>query len=210
MTMTPEFNDKQQNILQVAEKLFAEKGFDGTSIRDIAKEANVNIAMISYYFGSKEKMLEALVLSRMADLKILLTNLAKETTSPLEKIEKLIELYVSRICNNRGIYKIMYFELNTQQRLKSMEVFSEIKKSNLEQIAKIITEGQEKGMFSKKVNTTLIPTTIVGTFFHFNLNDTFYTELLGLKTDNELDHYIKNDLTKHIQQTIKALLLHAN
>jgi AcrR family transcriptional regulator len=210
MTMTPEFNDKQQNILQVAEKLFAEKGFDGTSIRDIAKEANVNIAMISYYFGSKEKMLEALVLSRMADLKILLTNLAKETTSPLEKIEKLIELYVSRICNNRGIYKIMYFELNTQQRLKSMEVFSEIKKSNLEQIAKIITEGQEIGMFSKKVNTTLIPTTIVGTFFHFNLNDTFYTELLGLKTDNELDHYIKNDLTKHIQQTIKALLLHAN
>jgi AcrR family transcriptional regulator len=210
MTMTPEFNDKQQNILQVAEKLFAEKGFDGTSIRDIAKEANINIAMISYYFGSKEKMLEALVLSRMADLKILLTNLAKETTSPLEKIEKLIELYVSRICNNRGIYKIMYFELNTQQRLKSMEVFSEIKKSNLEQIAKIITEGQEKGMFSKKVNTTLIPTTIVGTFFHFNLNDTFYTELLGLKTDNELDHYIKNDLTKHIQQTIKALLLHAN
>jgi AcrR family transcriptional regulator len=210
MTMTPEFNDKQQNILQVAEKLFAEKGFDGTSIRDIAKEANINIAMISYYFGSKEKMLEALVLSRMADLKILLTNLAKETTSPLEKIEKLIELYVSRICNNRGIYKIMYFELNTQQRLKSMEVFSEIKKSNLEQIAKIITEGQEIGMFSKKVNTTLIPTTIVGTFFHFNLNDTFYTELLGLKTDNELDHYIKNDLTKHIQQTIKALLLHAN
>ena len=208
--MTPEFNDKQQNILQVAEKLFAEKGFDGTSIRDIAKDANVNVAMISYYFGSKEKMLESLVLSRMADLKILLTNLANESTSPLEKIEKLIELYIGRICKNRGIYKIMYFELNTQQRVKSMEVFSEIKKSNLEQIAKIITEGQEKGVFSKNVNVALIPTTIVGTFFHFNLNAYFYMELLGLKTDAELDRYIKTDLTKHIQQTIKALLLHEN
>jgi len=49
--MTSEFNEKQIQILQVTEKLFAEKGFDGTSIRDIAKQANINIAMVSYYFG---------------------------------------------------------------------------------------------------------------------------------------------------------------
>ena len=52
-----DFNDKQIQILQVAEKLFAEKGFDGTSIRAISKLAKINIAMVSYYFGSKEKML---------------------------------------------------------------------------------------------------------------------------------------------------------
>jgi len=208
--MTTEFNDKQIKILQTAETLFAEKGFDGTSIRDIAKEAQVNIAMISYYFGSKEKMLEALVLSRMADLKIQLTNLANEDLSPLEKIEKLIEIYVGRICKNRGIYKIMYFELSNQQRTASIGVFTEVKKSNLEQITKIIREGQDKNMFNKNVNVALIPTTIVGTFFHFNLNSNFYMDLLGLKTEAELDHYIKTDLTKHIQQTIKALLLHEN
>ncbi len=208
--MTTEFNDKQLKILQTAEKLFAENGFDRTSVRDIAREANVNIAMISYYFGSKEKMLEALMISRMADLKLQLTNLANEDLSPLEKIEKLIEIYIGRICNNRGIYKIMYFELSNQQRTASVGVFSEIKKSNLEQITKIIREGQDKGMFNKNVNVPLIPTTIVGTFFHFNLNSAFYMELLGMKTDAELERYIKTDLTKHIQQTIKALLLHEN
>ena len=53
--------DKKEHILIVAERFFGENGFDGTSIRDIAQKANVNLAMISYYFGSKEKLLEALM-----------------------------------------------------------------------------------------------------------------------------------------------------
>ena len=67
--MKTEFNDKQIQILEVAETLFAEKGFDGTSIRDISKEAKINIAMVSYYFGSKERLLEALILHKTAGLK---------------------------------------------------------------------------------------------------------------------------------------------
>ena len=39
------FNEKQIEIIIAAERLFAEEGFDGTSVRDIAKAANVNIAM---------------------------------------------------------------------------------------------------------------------------------------------------------------------
>jgi len=53
------YSEKQLGILLVAERLFADKGFHGTSVRDIAQEADVNIAMISYYFGSKDKLLEA-------------------------------------------------------------------------------------------------------------------------------------------------------
>ena len=108
--MTLDFNDKQIRILQVAEKLFAEKGFDGTSIRNISKEAKINIAMVSYYFGSKEKMLESLIIFRTTDLKMQLENLLKEAIAPLEKINKLIELYIARINKNKGIYQILHFE----------------------------------------------------------------------------------------------------
>ena len=59
--MAEKIADKREHILAVAEKLFGDHGFDGTSVRDIAQHANVNLAMISYYFGSKEKMLEALL-----------------------------------------------------------------------------------------------------------------------------------------------------
>ncbi|HNO01068.1 MAG TPA: TetR family transcriptional regulator, partial [Chitinophagaceae bacterium] len=43
--------------MKKAEKLFAEKGYNGTSVRDIAEKAGINLAMVSYYFGSKEKLL---------------------------------------------------------------------------------------------------------------------------------------------------------
>ena len=114
--MSTEFNDKQIQILQVTERLFAEKGFDGTSIRDIAKEANINIAMVSYYFGSKEKMLEALIISRISDMKLQLESLSKEEISPVEKINKLIELYITRINKNKCIYQILHFELTSKKR----------------------------------------------------------------------------------------------
>jgi AcrR family transcriptional regulator len=51
-----DFNDKQIKIMEAAEELFAEKGFSGTSVRDISDAADINVAMISYYFGSKEKI----------------------------------------------------------------------------------------------------------------------------------------------------------
>lgn len=49
-------NSSKCSILNAAKCLFGAKGFDGASVRDISKHAKVNIAMIKYYFGSKEEL----------------------------------------------------------------------------------------------------------------------------------------------------------
>ena len=206
-TMTLDLNDKQIRILLVAEKLFAEKGFDGTSIRNISKDAKVNIAMVSYYFGSKEKMLESLIYFRTSDLKMQLENLYQEAIEPMEKINKLIDLYIARINKNKCIYQILHFELSNKKRAVDIKSFTEVKRQNLVSLQKIITEGQEKGIFKKDINVILLPPTILGTFFHFQMNRPYFEELLDLRTDEAFDHYIKTELTKHIKQTIKALLI---
>lgn len=208
--MENDLNDKQIQILEVAETLFAEKGFDGTSIRDISKEAQINVAMVSYYFGSKEKLLESLILFKTSGLKEQLVNLIDENLEPVEKINKLIELYINRISCNKGIYRILHFELASKKRVLDILSFSEIKKANLKSLELIIQEGQAKGVFRKDVIIPLITPTILGTYFHFNMNKPFFEELLDLKTEESFNNYIKTDLTKHIQQTIKALLIHEN
>jgi AcrR family transcriptional regulator len=201
-----DFNEKQIQILHVAEALFAEKGFDGTSIRDIAKEAKINIAMVSYYFGSKEQLLESIIISRASDIKLQLDNLIQEEVSPIDKIDKLIELYINRINSNRCIYKILHFEFGSKKRQLNFQAFTEIKKGNLKSLESIIQDGQEKGIFRKDVVIELLTPTILGTYFHFHLNRPFYENLLNLNTEEEYNTYIKTILTKHIQQTIKALL----
>ena len=85
---------------------------------------------------------------------------------------------------------------------------SELKKGNLKSLEAIIEEGQKKGVFRKDVIIPLITPTILGTFFHFHMNKPFFENLLNLKTEDLYNNYIKTNLTKHIQQTIKALLIY--
>ncbi|REH01039.1 TetR/AcrR family transcriptional regulator [Flavobacterium aquicola] len=204
--MENDLNEKQIQILQVAETLFAEKGFDGTSIRDISKEAKINVAMVSYYFGSKEKLLESLVLYKTSGLKELLIDLIEEELEPVQKIYKLIDLYVNRLNCNKGIYRILHFELASKKRVLELESFSDIKKANLKSLEIIIKEGQAKGVFRKDVTIELLTPTILGTYFHFQMNKPFFEVILGLNTEEEYNNYIHTTLTMHIQQTIKALL----
>ena len=49
--------DTKTDILDAAERLFADKGFDGTAIREITRVANVNVAAIHYHYGTKEEVL---------------------------------------------------------------------------------------------------------------------------------------------------------
>ena len=201
-------NEKQIQILQVAEKLFAEKGFDGTSIRNISKEAGINIAMVSYYFGSKEKMLEALILSRTTDLKMQLENILAAESEPMEKLDKLIDLYLARVNKNRCLYQIVNSESANVKRALSLKSFTEVKKRNIESLKLIIAQGQEKGIFRKDVNVALIPATIFGTYFQFHTGRLLYQDVFNLKTEEDFNNYIKNELSVHIKQIIKALLTH--
>lgn len=53
--------ETKQNICNAAVALFNTKGFAGTSVREIAKKANVNVSLISYYFNGKQGLLESLM-----------------------------------------------------------------------------------------------------------------------------------------------------
>lgn len=60
--------DTRQRLLDTAEKLFAHHGYHCTSLRKVTAEAKVNLAAVSYHFGSKEALLEAIFERRLHPL----------------------------------------------------------------------------------------------------------------------------------------------
>ena len=200
-----DLNDKQIQILETAEKLFAENGFDGTSVRQISKAAGINIAMISYYFGSKEKLLEKIFLYRMSDFRMQLESVISTTKPQLEILDDIIALIVKRIHRNRRTHKIINFEYSNATRNINFENYQTQKKENLKVVTAFVKNGQNQGVFTDNVNISLITTTILGTYFHFYYNKKYYQSLLNID-DTSIEHYVHNELTLHIQNTIKALL----
>jgi AcrR family transcriptional regulator len=200
--------DKREHILIVAEELFGMKGFDGTSVRDIAQQAGVNLAMISYYFGSKEKLLESLIEFRAEYAYGILEELNKdESLSPWDKIDRLVDFYVDRILNNLRFHNIMYQESSTRsedirKRTKA------IKLRGLEQISKIITDGQQKGLF-RQVDIALTVGTIMGTISYYTLSKFYTCAILALNEDVDDEQYrlrLSPRLKAHLKQLLRAHL----
>jgi TetR/AcrR family transcriptional regulator, regulator of cefoperazone and chloramphenicol sensitivity len=85
-------NPTRQKVIDAASSLFFQKGFHGTSVRDIADKASVNVSLISYYFKSKQGLLEYAVTNYYEEyLKTLEEAMAKaDSFAPLEKLHELI------------------------------------------------------------------------------------------------------------------------
>jgi AcrR family transcriptional regulator len=53
--------DSREQLIEAARKVFAEKGFDGATVKELAEKARVNISLVSYYFGGKEGLYKACI-----------------------------------------------------------------------------------------------------------------------------------------------------
>jgi len=204
-----EKTDKREHILIVAEELFGENGFDGTSVRDIAHKAGVNLAMISYYFGSKEKLLEALIEFRAGYAHGILEELNKDQTlSPWDKVDRLVDFYVDRILNNLRFHNIMYREAINIRSDEIRDRIIEIKLRNLEQITKIIQDGQHKKLF-REVDIPMTVGSLMGTISSYTQAKPYGCQILALGYDTNDETYrskLAPRLKAHLKQLMRAHL----
>jgi len=90
----------KNKILDAAEKLFADKGFNGTSLREITSLAEVNLAAVNYHFGSKKELIKAVMSRYMNELSpklesALLVVCQQENPSLIEVFSAFIEPLLS-------------------------------------------------------------------------------------------------------------------
>ncbi|MCY1491299.1 HTH-type transcriptional regulator BetI [compost metagenome] len=126
--------DRRKLIVEKAAELFAEKGYNTTSLRDIASEVGVGASTLLHYFGSKENLLSAVLLKRDADLVAKRAEAQVEASAELENLGSdarddartepgLIELY-SVLCAE-AVFKEhpahIYFKLRFERTISYFE-----------------------------------------------------------------------------------------
>jgi AcrR family transcriptional regulator len=204
-----DYNDKQIQIMEAAEKLFAEQGFAGTSVRDIAEAAHVNLAMISYYFGSKEKLMEAMFHHKGSDFKIQLESiLQNKNLSPIQKVERLIDDYIERIFKKQCFHKIMTREQLTNSSSAIVEQIYQLKQRNYSLIKQLIQEGQKSGDFKKNIDISFLMMTLTGTTSQLVNAQFYYRKINNLEAlpDEEFERLIRKKLSNYLKNVFKAIL----
>jgi TetR/AcrR family transcriptional regulator len=202
--------DKKDHILDVAERVFSELGFDGASTRTISGEAGVNMAMLNYYFGSKEGLFIAVFNRKITGFQNLLQNIGNDDNATAwDKIEKYIELYTQRVVTNNCFQKMLYQEMSMQRRGELSDKITEILMVNVSELHKILQDGVDKGEFSKDIDMEMVTATIYGTK-NFIINAPQLTsKLLGydIQNDKLLEERLKPRIEFYLKRLLKSYLL---
>ncbi|MBM7597683.1 AcrR family transcriptional regulator [Virgibacillus halotolerans] len=101
-------NPSKEKVIEAASSLFFQKGFAGTSVRDIADKASVNVSLISYYFKGKQGLLEHAVTQYYEEYLKIIEHVLEEKES-LPALERLKSMIFSIIQYKQSHYQLSCF-----------------------------------------------------------------------------------------------------
>lgn len=109
--MSKKEQDTEEKIKEAARKVFQEKGFAGTKTRDIAEEAGLNLALLNYYFRSKKKLFDLIMVETLqhffSGIFVVINN---EESTLKEKLVLFVDKYIDMFTSNQNV---AFFILNT-------------------------------------------------------------------------------------------------
>ena len=138
--------ERKEDILRTAIKKFSEKGYQGTSVSDIAKELNISQGIIFWYFETKEKLFRAAFMEEFKMIKLASFNILQDSgLSPQEKLKKLIpemlEVYRNR---KEGCMLILQLLSNKEmQQLLSIDILN-VYNELYEELEKLFREASSR------------------------------------------------------------------
>lgn len=198
--------NKEQKILESAEKLFMEQGFASTTTAKIAKEAGCNQALVHYYYRTKEQLFERIYKEKMQLMVNSVTNINTSGSTFEEKVVGVINAHWDFLTKNPLIVWFALREnLNGSTALINL-FMKEIKpKAALvfSQLEKDLNEEIEKGNISPISIYDLLLTIISLDVAHFVIMP-FYNIIMGEK-ESSVKEVLDNRKTEVIRTVLARL-----
>jgi AcrR family transcriptional regulator len=199
-----EDENRTAHILNVAERLFAQKGLFNTSVSEIAQDAEFGVGTIYKYFKDKNTLIETLLSIRLTEHFDMLEQSINAAESPMVLIDNFIEAYFSSIKSKKLFFKIYFTNFHPGGQLLSespidvnlINALHEKKRAILNRISDIFERGTKEGCFADVGGAKYMAFALYGLLLSFY----FLTEF---EMNDEID-------VKKLKTTLKKILFEQN
>jgi TetR/AcrR family transcriptional regulator len=175
--------DSRSKLVEVATRLFSERGFHGVSIRELSQAAEISISMISYYFGGKEGLYSSVLQEQFASFDDI-DKIKKEGAEPLQVLEAYLRWTIGRHRSSPHLLRFYTSELTNPTPCFSTIVSPAIGKV-IGILIEVVKEGIENKQFREGLNPADTVLAIAGMVNYYFLST--------LATENFVSHSAERD-----------------
>lgn len=162
--MTAKRDSTPEQLIQVAQHLFAEKGFKATTIQDIAHKAGVNVSLVSYHFSGKEGLFRACI-ERTATTRLQVANNILSPAKSLEEFRVRLGMFVDEMLlfhvEHPDICTILQRDLNSELPLVR-DIFEQTFLKAFECLVSFFAAGKTAGYLADWLNPLISATSFYG------------------------------------------------
>lgn len=190
----------RDRILTVARTLFAQHGYRGASVRAITKEAGANLGAVTYYFGTKDALYDAVIDSLVSPLEARVREAAEGPGAPLDRIEAMIAILLDHLGAHPEQARIIQHELASRRAIpERARRWIALLFSNL---TRLIIEGQTDGSIIAGP-PGLLAAAAVSQPFYLNMAGPRMAEIAGLP---EPDITTRAETAQHVLRMVRRML----
>jgi len=147
MMATASVESRREEILAAAIRLFAERGFDGTSTREIARAAGTKHSLLFYHFRSKADLYLAAVLDQLESLAANIQTSLEASEDPVARLRAYVEVYYDCFTNREPGLGVCLRELSGLPPELARQIADAHNRKTTGKLEEIIAEGIRSGLF---------------------------------------------------------------
>ncbi|MCL6476241.1 MAG: TetR/AcrR family transcriptional regulator [Firmicutes bacterium] len=155
---------RRQQLIDAALHQFAEKGYDGASIRDIAQAAGVTEALVYHYFRNKEHLFEEMLKARsFAPVLRRVLDEAGDETHPAQVLHRVLQEFLDMMYDNASMARMFIIEF--MRNPICHKYFRAMLEDNTANLARYLQHQQQRGVFRTDMDAQAVAGMLLGLAF---------------------------------------------
>jgi AcrR family transcriptional regulator len=155
--------DQRDRLLDAAIALFSRQSIAETSLRAVARRAHVTPALVHYYFGNREQLVDALVVERILPLVLGVgANLADAGGDPRALVRTFVTTIIGTLADNPWLPPIWVREVLTENGALRERLMTQIAPTIAPELARRLAEAQRLGLLNPGLDPKLAVVSLIG------------------------------------------------